>query len=68
MFDTSEFTHAFFENSSKEWMKGKKRVGAMIYYICQATQKNGKKCSRKISDSTDKHLCTQHLRCSKKID
>jgi hypothetical protein len=68
MFDTSEFTHAFFENSSKEWMAGKKRQGHMIYYICQATQLNGKKCPRKASYSDVKHLCTQHSKCLKKIE
>jgi hypothetical protein len=68
MYDTSEFTHAFFETSSKEWMAGKKRVGEMIYYICQATQKNGKACTRKASHSDEKHLCTQHAKAAKKID
>lgn len=65
---TEEFTHAFFETSSKEWMKGKKRMGPMIYYICQAIQLNGKKCKRKASYSDEKHLCTQHSKCVKKID
>jgi hypothetical protein len=64
MFDTSEFTHAFFENSSKEWMKGKKRQGHMIYYICEATQKNGQRCSRKAHDG---QLCTQHSKTHKKL-
>ena len=64
MFDTSEFTHAFFENSSKEWMKGKKRQGHMIYYICEAIQKNGKRCNRKVHDG---QLCTQHSKTNKKL-
>lgn len=64
MFDTSEFTHAFFENSSKEWMKGKKRQGHMIYYICEAIQKNGKRCCRKAHDG---QLCTQHSKTNKKL-
>jgi len=68
MFDTSEFTHTFFETSSKEWMAGKKRQGHMIYYICQAIQANGKKCTRKAAYSDEKHLCTQHSKSAKKID
>ena len=64
MFDTSEFTHAFFEKSSKEWMKGKKRQGHMIYYICEAIQKNGKRCCRKVHDG---QLCTQHSKTNKKL-
>jgi len=64
MFDTSEFTHAFFEKSSKEWMKGKKRQGHMIYYICEAMQKNGKRCNRKVHDG---QLCTQHSKTNKKL-
>ena len=64
MFDTSEFTHAFFEKSSKEWMKGKKRQGDMIYYICEAIQKNGKRCCRKVHDG---QLCTQHSKTNKKL-
>ena len=67
MFDTSEFTHAFFENSSKEWMKGKKRSGHMIYYICEAMQKNGKQCTRTARESVTMHLCTQHSKTAKKL-
>ena len=31
----SEFTAAFFEEASVEWMKNKKRVGQMYVYICE---------------------------------
>ena len=62
------FTHEFFEEASKEFMRGKVRVGHMIYYVCEATLKSGKPCERKASqkDIFAERLCTQHLRCQSK--
>ena len=62
------FTHEFFEEASKEFMRGKVRVGHMIYYVCEATLKSGKSCGRKASqkDIFAERLCTQHLRCQSK--
>lgn len=62
------FTHEFFEEASKEFMRGKVRVGHMIYYVCEATLKSGKPCGRKASqkDIFAERLCTQHLKCQSK--
>ena len=54
-----------FTNSSQSWMANKLRRGAMIYYKCQAIQKNGVACCRVATqDPTfqflDTHYCTQH--------
>ena len=56
-----EFTHEFFEESSREFMKGKVRHGHMIYYMCSAILKNGKPCSRRaIQDPLCDRVCSQH--------
>ena len=62
------FTHEFFEEASKEFMRGKIRRGHMIYYVCEATLKSGKPCGRKASqeDIFADRLCTQHLKCQSK--
>jgi len=62
------FTHEFFEEASKEFMRGKVRVGHMIYYVCEATLKSGKPCGRRASqkDIFADRLCTQHLKCQSK--
>ena len=62
------FTHEFFEEASKEFMRGKIRRGHMIYYVCGATLKSGKPCGRKASqeDIFADRLCTQHLKCQSK--
>ena len=62
------FTHEFFEEASKEFMRGKIRQGHMIYYVCEATLKSGKSCGRRASqkDIFAERLCTQHLRCQSK--
>ena len=62
------FTHEFFEEASKEFMRGKVRIGHMIYYVCEATLKSGKPCGRRASqkDIFAERLCTQHLRCQSK--
>ena len=64
----SMFTHEFFEEASKEFMRGKIRVGHMIYYVCEATLKSGKPCGRRASqkDIFAERLCTQHLKCQSK--
>lgn len=54
-----------FTASSLAWMANKVRRGAMIYYKCEALQKNGTCCRRVASqDDTfqflEKHYCTQH--------
>ena len=57
----AEFTHEFFEESSREFMKGKVRHGHMIYYMCSAILKNGKPCSRRaIQDPLVDRVCSQH--------
>lgn len=54
-----EFTKEWFEDSSKEWMKNKRKVRNTYYkYICQHTYKYGKKCGRDVYK--DKDLCRQH--------
>ena len=61
------FTHEFFEESSREFMKGKVRRGHMIYYVCEATLKSGKPCGRRaVQDPLVDRLCTQHLKCQSK--
>jgi hypothetical protein len=61
------FTHEFFEDASKEFMRGKIRHGHMIYYVCEATLKSGKPCGRRaVQDPFQDRLCTQHLRCQSK--
>ena len=61
------FTHEFFEESSREFMKGKVRRGHMIYYVCEATLKSGKPCERRaVQDPLVDRLCTQHLKCQSK--
>lgn len=63
----SEFTHEFFEEASKEFMRGKIRRGHMIYYVCEATLKTGKPCGhRAVQDPLADRLCSQHLRCQSK--
>ena len=47
----SEFTSAFFDEASAEWMKNKKRVGQMYVYICQ---KEG--CKRRAVGFCSAHL------------
>lgn len=57
-----------FDEASRAWMANKVRRGAMIYYHCTATQKNGKPCTRIASNEhAAKHpdapqFCTQHAR------
>jgi hypothetical protein len=58
--DCSAFTKA-----SEDWMRNKIRKGAMTYYKCQATLKNGQDCTRVASQNDkylflEKHFCTQH--------
>lgn len=59
-----------FDEASKAWMANKVRRGAMVYYLCTATQKAGKPCTRISSnEETAKNplalqLCTQHARYS----
>ena len=61
------FTHEFFEEASKEFMRGKIRHGHMIYYVCEATLKSGKPCGRRaVQDPFEDRLCSQHLRCQSK--
>jgi hypothetical protein len=61
----NEFSPTFFTESSASWMSNKIRRGAMLYYKCQAIQKNGECCSRIASQKDefldlDKQYCTQH--------
>ncbi len=66
--ETRSFKHfspRFFDTSSRDWMKNKIRRGAMFYYRCEATMKNGCQCERIANTSEkymflDKHYCTQH--------
>ncbi len=57
-----------FDEASNAWMANKVRRGAMVYYHCTATQKNGKPCTRIAANeaatkSPEKALlCTQHSR------
>jgi hypothetical protein len=55
---------AFIE-ASKDWMRNKIRKGAMVYYKCEATLKNGGGCDRRASQNEkywflDNHFCSQH--------
>ena len=60
-----EFPSTFFTESSNAWMQNKVRRGAMLYYKCEAIQKNGECCNRIASQKDEflfleKHYCTQH--------
>lgn len=60
-----EFSSSFFTESSTAWMQNKVRRGAMLYYKCEAIQKNGECCSRIASQKDEflfleKQYCTQH--------
>jgi hypothetical protein len=55
----SEFTSEFFIESSKEWMKNKRKIRTgYCIYTCDYTFKHGKRCGR---DCYKEHaLCRQH--------
>lgn len=59
-----------FDEASKAWMANKVHRGAMVYYLCTATQKSGKSCTRISSNEETaknpiaRQLCTQHARYS----
>ena len=59
-----------FDEASNSWMANKVRRGAMVYYLCTATQKSGKPCTRISSNEETAQnplalqLCTQHARYS----
>lgn len=55
----TEFTKQFFIDSSKEWMKNKRRTKSGYYiYTCNHTYKYGKLCGRDCYKDND--LCRQH--------
>jgi hypothetical protein len=63
----SEFTHEFFEEASKEFMRGKIRRGDMMYYGCQAILISGKACQRTVDtrlveERDTLFLCKLHTR------
>lgn len=58
----AEFTRDFFDESSRDFMRGKIRRGHMIYYQCTATLKSGAQCGKSaIQDPFADLLCKQHL-------
>ena len=57
----SEFTAAFFDESSIQWMKNKKRVGQMYVYICE---KEG--CRRKAIGFCSDHVSSQNEQSDEK--
>lgn len=56
--NANEFTHAFFEESSRAWMENKVRVGAMIQYRCTYKHSNGTQCVKPCEAWKD--LCRRH--------
>ena len=58
----SEFTRAFFDEASAQWMKNKKRVGQMYVYICE---KEG--CRRKAIGFCSHHATPQEKPDEKKM-
>jgi len=56
----SEFTAAFFDESSRGWMENKKRRGQSYVYICAAEYKNGNKCNNAVLSNED--FCKVHLK------
>ena len=57
-------THEDFDAASRGWAANKIRKGAMVYYACTATQKNGKSCPLSaIQDAmAPVHLCRRHTK------
>ena len=56
----SEFTAAFFDESSRAWMENKKRKGQVYVYICTGVYKNGNKCNNAVV--TREEFCKVHLK------
>lgn len=58
----SEFTQAFFDESSAAWHANKLRVGAMYVYMCEGLHKNGSACRQKAVQKLGNvtHLCLRH--------
>jgi hypothetical protein len=58
----AEFTRDFFDESSRDFMRGKIRRGHMIYYQCTAVLKSGAQCGKSaIQDPFADLLCKQHI-------
>jgi hypothetical protein len=53
-----EFTHQWFIDSSKEWMKNKRKKRTAYYYTCEYTYKYGKVCGRDCFKQ--EAFCQQH--------
>lgn len=65
------FSQAAFDAASDAFHANKIRKGAMLYYKCEAEQKNGSQCKRLASQDEkfwhlDKHYCTQHAQLALK--
>jgi hypothetical protein len=59
-----EFTHEWFIESSKEWMKNKRKKRTAYYYTCEYTYKYGKRCGRDCFKQ--EQFCQQHWALQKK--
>lgn len=64
-----EFTHDFFDKSSKAWRDNKKRKGACWVYKCTYIHSTGKRCNKEIyivgmgtSNGPTNVFCKQHYK------
>jgi hypothetical protein len=56
-----EFSSAWFDDASREWMKNKKRspgIDGQYKYICTATKKNGEQCTKTVKANSQ--YCAIH--------
>jgi hypothetical protein len=53
-----EFSPAWFDAASKEWMKNKRRVHSAYRYTCEQQFKSGKRCGRDVYKTES--LCRQY--------
>ena len=47
-----------FEDASREWLRNKRRKGAMYIYTCDHIYQSGKRCGRTVYKAEP--LCRQH--------
>jgi hypothetical protein len=55
-----EFSHVWFEESSNQWMKNKRKLKHCHYvYICKFIDMSGKRCKNQVK-FTNNQSCTVH--------
>jgi hypothetical protein len=57
-YSISEFNFIFFDHSSVEWRKNKKKVNGIMHYTCDYIHTNHKKCNKIRYNA---HLCKKHM-------